>query len=549
MSAAAPKKNHVVIVGSANQDLTSYTRTVPVLGETVMGTSFETSCGGKGANQAVAAASLQISPVTMVCRTGDDVFGKSLLSNFARVGVQVDKESTVLTGESNKAISTGVAAITVDFFSGDNMIIVTPGANHALTPAEVRKSLQDLKDPPAVVVVQLEIKPKAALEALKTAKELGAITIFNPAPAPESFSIEEFYPFVDIIIPNETELAKICGDNGESEEVNAHALLKKGVGQAVVVTLGARGAMVVQSNDSGDGVTTTLVDAPIDLPCRNDPVQDTVGAGDGFCGALSTYLSAGVSLVDAAGMACGFAGMSVRRRGASYPTATELPACLKIKDMPLSSSSAASGTTRPALTFVTGNKKKLEEVKQILSKTNDLPFDVTNQKIDLPELQGDPMEIAAEKCRLAAESVNGPCLTEDTSLCFTALNDMPGPYIKWFLESCGHDGLNDMLVGFDDKSAYAQTVVGFTTGPGAEVHVFEGRTQGKIVRPRGSLDFGWDPIFEPDEGKGKTYAEMTKDDKNAISHRGRSFAKLRAYLIENAASIKSTIEEEDSSNN
>jgi ribokinase/non-canonical purine NTP pyrophosphatase (RdgB/HAM1 family) len=504
-----------------------------------MGSSFETSCGGKGANQARAAASLEISPVTMICRTGDDVFGKALLTNFGLVGVQVDHKSTVLTHADSP--STGVAAITVDTESGDNMIIVTPGANHALMPQHVRESLQALTgNGLAVVVVQLEIQPESALEALKTGKEMGAITILNPAPAPESFSLEEFYPFCDILIPNETELAKICGGKGGStEEEMAKSLLDKGVAQAVVVTLGARGAMVVQSVPDGGGVKTTFVDAPADLPCRKDPVQDTVGAGDAFCGALSTYLSAGVGLVDAAGMACGFASMSVRRRGATYPTAAELPASLKLKlDL---ASSATSSKSRPALTFVTGNKKKLEEVKQIMYSTNDLPFDMTNMKIDLPELQGEPLEIAAEKCRVAALAVNGPCLTEDTSLCFTALNGMPGPYIKWFLEKCGHDGLNNMLTGFDDKSAYAQTIVAFTTGPGAEVHVFDGRTNGRIVLPRGPLDFGWDPIFEPDEGGGKTYAEMAKEEKNAISHRFRSFMKLRSYLLDNTDSITSSI--------
>ena len=186
---------------------------------------------------------------------------------------------------------------------------------------------------------------------------------------------------------------------------------------------------------------------------------------------------------------------------------------------------------KKTITFVTGNKKKLEEVEQLLLRDADaMPFTLTNRKLDLPELQGDPIEIAKEKCRMAAQSVNGPVLTEDTSLCFHALNGMPGPYIKWFLEKCGHDGLNRILVGFDDKTAYAQTITAFTLGPGEEVHVFDGRTEGQIVQPRGKLDFGWDPIFEPHEGGGKTYAEMENAEKNAISHRGRSFAKLKLFL-------------------
>jgi len=187
--------------------------------------------------------------------------------------------------------------------------------------------------------------------------------------------------------------------------------------------------------------------------------------------------------------------------------------------------------TKRVVTFVTGNKKKLEEVKQILASGDELPFEVVNKKIDLPELQGDAFEIAKEKCKLASLEVKGPVFTEDTSLCFNALNGMPGPYIKWFLEKCGHDGLNKMLDGFDDRTGYAQTIVAYTEGPTEEVHLFEGRTNGTIVRPRGSLDFGWDPIFEPNEGEGKTYAEMSKDAKNAISHRGRSFAKVRDFLL------------------
>ena len=194
-------------------------------------------------------------------------------------------------------------------------------------------------------------------------------------------------------------------------------------------------------------------------------------------------------------------------------------------------SQSSNGST---VTFVTGNKKKLEEVQRILSAGGDLPFTLTNHKLDLPELQGGPLEVAKGKCELAAKELNGPCIVEDTSLCFNALNGLPGVYIKWFLDSCGLDGLNDMLAFSDDKSGYAQTVVAFCEGPGKEVLTFEGRTHGKIVRPRGSLDFGWDPIFLPtaeEQGNGgKTYAEMSGEQKDAISHRKRAFAKLREHF-------------------
>jgi len=199
------------------------------------------------------------------------------------------------------------------------------------------------------------------------------------------------------------------------------------------------------------------------------------------------------------------------------------------------------------ITFVTGNKKKLQEVQRILNKdinVNDqeshepLPFQIDNRKIDLPELQGDPLDIAREKCTLASKQVEGAVITEDTSLCFNALQNLPGPYIKWFLEGIGHKGLNDMIAFTQDKSAYAQTIVAFCPSPGQDVIIFDGRTQGKIVPARGPLDFGWDPIFEPDEGGGLTYAEMSKEGKDAISHRGRAFSQLREYLVKNAQKLR-----------
>jgi inosine triphosphate pyrophosphatase len=189
------------------------------------------------------------------------------------------------------------------------------------------------------------------------------------------------------------------------------------------------------------------------------------------------------------------------------------------------------------ITVVTGNAKKLEEVQRIMGMHR-LPevvdssrrYRLTSRKVDLPELQGEPVEVAKAKCAAAVMEVGGAVVVEDTSLCFNALNGLPGVYIKWFLEKCGHDGLNKMLASFEDKTAYAQTVVAFCPGPGKDVSVFDGRTNGKIVPARGKLDFGWDPVFEPDEGEGKTYAEMSKEGKDLISHRNRAFVQLREYL-------------------
>lgn len=155
---------------------------------------------------------------------------------------------------------------------------------------------------------------------------------------------------------------------------------------------------------------------------------------------------------------------------------------------------------------------------------------VVSQDIDLPEYQGEPEEIVQAKCTLAAQQIKGPVVVEDTSLCFNTLGGMPGPYIKWFLAKIGPAGLHKMLQGFEDKSAYALCVFGYSTGePEAPVHVFSGRCNGNIVSPRGPADFGWDPCFQPD-GFAQTYAEMPKETKNSISHRGKAMAALKDFL-------------------
>ncbi|KAK6606965.1 inosine triphosphate pyrophosphatase, partial [Botrytis cinerea] len=179
------------------------------------------------------------------------------------------------------------------------------------------------------------------------------------------------------------------------------------------------------------------------------------------------------------------------------------------------------------LNFITGNKNKLIEVKAILGDT----IDLQSQSLDLVEIQGTIEEISSDKCRRAAEIIQGPVLVEDTCLCFNALKELPGPYIKWFMDALGHDGLNNMLAGFPDKSAQAVCTFAYSEGPGHEPIIFQGRTDGKIVPARGPTAFGWDPIFEYE---GQTYAEMEKVEKNKISHRFRALEKLKTWLQEEA---------------
>ena len=192
-----------------------------------------------------------------------------------------------------------------------------------------------------------------------------------------------------------------------------------------------------------------------------------------------------------------------------------------------------NGREEQVTTFVTGNKGKLAEVQAVLSSVRSI--NLVSQKMDLPELQGDPVYVSKKKCSVAAGLVaKGAVITEDTSLCFDALGGMPGAYVKWFLEKAGLEGLNRMLDGFEDRTAWAQTVIAYCEKEGGKVRVFVGRTKGTIVRPRGGGDFGWDAIFECKEGGnescGLTYAEMSMEMKNRVSHRGKALAELVEFL-------------------
>ncbi|KAJ7115560.1 inosine triphosphate pyrophosphatase-like protein [Mycena crocata] len=178
--------------------------------------------------------------------------------------------------------------------------------------------------------------------------------------------------------------------------------------------------------------------------------------------------------------------------------------------------------------FVTGNANKLKEVKAILSAGGN-PIEIESQSLDIPEIQGSTQEVAMDKCRRAAELLRGPCITEDTALCFEALNGLPGPYIKYFLAELGHEGLNSLLVGFATKAATALCTFAYSSGPGSDPILFEGRTDGTIVPARGPGVFGWDAVFEP-TGTGLTYAEMPADQKNKLSHRYKALEKLREFL-------------------
>ncbi|WVO16161.1 inosine triphosphate pyrophosphatase [Cryptococcus depauperatus] len=179
--------------------------------------------------------------------------------------------------------------------------------------------------------------------------------------------------------------------------------------------------------------------------------------------------------------------------------------------------------------FVTGNANKLREVKAILAAGGS-GIGCTSQAVDVPEVQGTTQEVAIAKVKAAAEKLGTACVTEDTALCFESLSGLPGPYIKDFMAKLGHEGLNTLLSGFPSKRATALCTFAYSPGPGQEPILFEGRTEGIIVPARGPANFGWDPIFQPSEANGRTYAEMDGEEKNKISHRYRALEKLKEYL-------------------
>lgn len=190
--------------------------------------------------------------------------------------------------------------------------------------------------------------------------------------------------------------------------------------------------------------------------------------------------------------------------------------------------------TKPTVVFVTGNANKLKEVQRLLS--NVTKYEVTNQNLDLEEIQESSLEEIARKKiiqAMAALPKGQRIVVEDTALGFDALNGLPGAYIKWFLKRMSLDEIVKMLEPFEKKTAEAITTVAYSDENG-DIKIFQGIIKGNIVKPRGDLGFGWDAIFEPlvEEGNKDelTYGEMTKEFKNTLSHRGKAFQLFEEYL-------------------
>jgi ribokinase len=281
----------IVIVGSFNTDLTSYMERMPRPGETVSGRKFVTGPGGKGSNQAVAAARLG-AEVTFIGRIGQDVFGDLALKTWEQEGIN----TRYVARDPEHA--TGVAPIFVDD-SGENSIVVVLGANLNIQAADVNAAA-DVIAQADIVLTQLEINYDMVAYALQAAKQRGVKTILNPAPA--GHLPAEVVALADFITPNETELEVLSGKSGLTAEQAARSLLTHD-GQTVVVTLGAQGAQYVRQDATGV------------IPTFKVNVVDTTGAGDAFNGGLAVALAEGKPLTEAIAFANATAALCVTRPG------------------------------------------------------------------------------------------------------------------------------------------------------------------------------------------------------------------------------------------
>jgi ribokinase len=303
-------KKSVVVMGSYVADLAFRTPKLPAWGETCMGLGFKLGPGGKGSNQAVAAARAG-AQVSFISKLGRDPFG-----DLARATYR--EESIDTTCLFDTASPTGAAAIILDAATGENAIIVVPGACFELTPADVEQA-RPLIQQAAAFVTQLELPIPTVEFGLRLAHSLGVPTILNPAPAcalPASI-----FPLCDYITPNESEAELLTGIRVTSlatAELAADTLLARGVRNAVI-TLGAQGVFVKNA--------TTGQHVPA---CDAGPVAETTGAGDAFTGGFAVALAEGRSIVDAARFGCAVAGISVTRPGTapSMPHRAEVDALL-----------------------------------------------------------------------------------------------------------------------------------------------------------------------------------------------------------------------------
>ena len=301
----------VLVMGSFVADAAFRAARLPAWGETLMGSAFALGPGGKGSNQAVAAARAG-AKVKFLSKLGEDAFGQ-----LARATWKADDIDASLVGSCDTP--TGAAAILIDEVRGENAIIVVPGACFTLTPAEVDAAADAIASA-SLFLTQLELPLDAVEHGLRIARDGRVPTILNPAPAqPLPDALLELS---DYLIPNESEAALLTGlpvESIEQAERAALSLLSRGA-RNVIVTLGAQGALICSG----------LAAAELVPAFAAGPVVETTGAGDAFCGGFAAALSEGVPVRDAVRFGCATAGISVTRAGTapSMPRRKEIEALL-----------------------------------------------------------------------------------------------------------------------------------------------------------------------------------------------------------------------------
>jgi ribokinase len=302
----------VVVVGSINMDLVARSQRIPHAGETVIGGDFRTVPGGKGANQAVAAARMG-GRVTMLGRVGVDAFGDLLLGNLSSSGV----DTTRIQRDAQAA--SGIALIMVDD-AGMNSILVAPGANMLLSPADMDAAVEVIASA-KVMLAQLEIPLETVTRAVQIAHAHGVKVVLNPAPAPSGGLPPELTRLVDVLAPNEFEAALLTGlpvDNDEQIRVAASALRRGGAAN-VIITLGGRGALLATANGFQH------------FPAFAVKPMDTTAAGDAFVGSLGAALAEGRPLEEAMRWGSAAGALSTTKKGAqpSLPQRGEVESLLR----------------------------------------------------------------------------------------------------------------------------------------------------------------------------------------------------------------------------
>jgi ribokinase len=288
------KTPRIVVVGSSNTDMVVKSERLPAPGETVTGGEFLMAAGGKGANQAVAAARLG-AEVTFIAKVGSDMFGDQAIAGYQKEGI---RSEYILRDQK-----------------GENLISVASGANHALSPDDVRRAAEAIRAAD-LVVLQLEIPIETVACAAAVAAEAGVPVILDPAPAPAGPLDPGLLKHVTYVKPNETEAERLTGIpvRDEASARQAAAKLLEGGVRSAVITLGAKGAIWVEPSQSGfvPGVKVNAV--------------DSTAAGDAFSGALACALARGLALEDVVRYASVVAAISVTRLGAqpSLPTSEEV---------------------------------------------------------------------------------------------------------------------------------------------------------------------------------------------------------------------------------